>query len=548
MLGTVLGGIGLFLLGMVLLTDGIKAAAGESLRGYLARFTGGRISSAVSGAAITAMVQSSTATTLATIGFVSAGMITLTQAIGIVIGANLGSTATGWLVALLGLKLSVGKIALPLVGVGVLLKLLTRDRLADVGLALSGFGLIFVGIDVLQGGMEALAARFDPTTFPRPTLLGRLVLVGVGTLMTVVVQSSGVAVAATLTALHTGSIDLLQAAALVTGQNLGSSLTTAAGALGASSAAKRTAVAHVLFNVVTTAVVFVILPLEVRALELGCGALGVTEPALLLATFHTAFNVIGVAIFLPALGPLVRVVTHLVPEGGPQLTRRLDPVTELGPLALDAAGLTLREVLQEALGAAQDLLGGGGSRQAIVQRLQTVEDALVRTRDFLAKRRGASGKGSAEVERHVALFHVIDHLERLVETCRERSPFLRVRREPAVLEVQDRLWPALAQLREALEQGRAVPVPELQATSQDIAARRREGRPRLIGATARGELDPSRSARVLEAVRWLDRIGYHSWRAAHHLAAADPTSLPGSKLPETPPTAPTDPAPAPEPA
>lgn len=548
MLGTVLGGIGLFLLGMVLLTDGIKAAAGESLRGYLARFAGGRVSSALTGAAITALVQSSTATTLATIGFVSAGLITLTQAIGIVIGANVGSTATGWLVALLGLKLSVGKFALPLVGVGALLKLLTRDRLADVGLALSGFGLIFVGIDVLQGGMEALAARFDPSTFPRPTLLGRLALVGVGTLMTIVVQSSGVAVAATLTALHTGSIDLLQAAALVVGQNLGSALTTAAGAIGASSSAKRTAVAHVLFNVATSVVVFAVLPLEVRALELGCGAIGVTEPALLLATFHTAFNLIGLAICLPALGPLADAVTRLVPERGPQLTRRLDPVTELGPLALDAAGLTLREVLQEALGAAQERLGAGGSRRAVMERLQHVEDAVVHTREFLGKRRGPTGTRSAVVERHVALLHVLDHLDRLVETCRERSPFVKVRSEAAVLEVQDRLWPALAQLRESLEQGQAVPVPELQATSQEIAACRREGRPRLIDATARGELEPGRSAQVLEVVRWLDRIGYHSWRAAHHLAAADPTSLPGSKLHEAPPAAPAGLTPAPEPS
>lgn len=120
MIGSMLGGVGLFLLGMILLTDGLKTAAGDALRKALARFTGGRFSALVSGATLTAMVQSSSATTLATIGFVSAGILTFEQAVGVIFGANLGTTSTGWLVSLLGFKVSVAAFALPLVGVGAL--------------------------------------------------------------------------------------------------------------------------------------------------------------------------------------------------------------------------------------------------------------------------------------------------------------------------------------------------------------------------------------------------------------------------------------------
>src|SRR5690606_13279944 len=141
-----IGGIGLFLLGMVLLTDGLKAVAGDALRRALERSVRGRLSAVASGTAVTVLVQSSSATTLATIGFVSAGLLAFPRAVGVLLGASLGTTSTGWLVSLLGLKLSVTALALPLVASGALLRLLGRERWAAGGLAMAGFGLIFVGI------------------------------------------------------------------------------------------------------------------------------------------------------------------------------------------------------------------------------------------------------------------------------------------------------------------------------------------------------------------------------------------------------------------
>jgi phosphate:Na+ symporter len=169
---TVTGGIGLFLLGMVLLTDGFKAFAGEALRQASVRFTGTPFKAFGSGALVTMMVQSSSATTVTGIGLVSAGLLTLPQALGAVFGASLGTTSTGWIVSVLGLKASLGFYALPLVGIGAFLKLLAHGRWKSLGLAMAGFGLIFIGIDTLQDGMQRFSDVFALATLPSRGLGG----------------------------------------------------------------------------------------------------------------------------------------------------------------------------------------------------------------------------------------------------------------------------------------------------------------------------------------------------------------------------------------
>ncbi|MCG3153655.1 MAG: hypothetical protein DKINENOH_00245 [bacterium] len=396
-----LGGIGLFLLGMILLTDGLKAVAGDALRRVLSRFVRGPFSALLSGATVTMLVQSSSATTLTTIGFVSAGLLTFPQAVGVLFGANLGTTSTGWIVAVLGLKISVGKLALPLIGIGALLRLLTRDRLAAGGLALAGFGLIFVGIDTLQAGMAHLAERFDPSQLPGETFSGRLLLVAMGIAMTVVMQSSSAAVATTLTALHGGAIDLTQAAALVVGQNVGTTVTAGLACIGAATAAKRTALAHILFNVITGVVALAILPHFVRLADALAHGLEAQPGALALATFHTVFNVLGVLLLLPWTRGYARLIERLVPERGPALTRRLDAtVATVAPVAIEATRLTLREialVLSEYL---QNLLQGRPSRDT----LEPAGRALDETRKFLGRIR-SDPETKSEHQRHIDTLH-----------------------------------------------------------------------------------------------------------------------------------------------
>lgn len=203
------GGIGLFLLGMTLMTDGLKDIAGESLRQWLGRFTGSPLKAMSSGIIFTLIVQSSTATTLATIGFVSAGILTFAQSVGVIIGANIGTTSTGWMVAaLLGVKFSIGQFALPLITAGALLKILAQGRLALTGLVIAGFGLIFFGIELLQVAMSSLANRIDLSIFSTQNFFSKLLLVLIGLVMTVILQSSSAAITTTITALASQIIQL----------------------------------------------------------------------------------------------------------------------------------------------------------------------------------------------------------------------------------------------------------------------------------------------------------------------------------------------------
>ena len=179
-----LGGLGLFLLGMLVMTDGLRGLAGEQLNRRLARFTNGPVSGALAGAFTTALLQSSRATTVAAVGFVGAGLLTFVQALGVIFGANLGTTITGWLVALLGLKLQIGSLVLPLILLGALMRLFARGRWQHAGFALAGFSLLFQGIAVLQAGMVAYDGLVTPVDFPVDTWGGRLQLVAIGIAVT----------------------------------------------------------------------------------------------------------------------------------------------------------------------------------------------------------------------------------------------------------------------------------------------------------------------------------------------------------------------------
>ncbi|MGC1746373.1 MAG: Na/Pi symporter, partial [Pseudolabrys sp.] len=241
---SILGGVGLFLLGMTVMTDGLKALAGSALRTVLAKAAATPMRGAFWGAIATLLVQSSSATTMTTIGLVSAGLLTFPQGLGLVFGANVGTTGTGWLVALIGVRVSLTAAALPMIFVGALVKLLGRGRLSGCGAALAGFGLVLFGLTTLQQGMGGLAERLHPADLPAVLgapgagwfsgMLGVLTLVVVGLAMTAVMQSSTAAIAITMSAHYAGAVGLDQACALIIGQNIGTATSSAMAAIGAS--------------------------------------------------------------------------------------------------------------------------------------------------------------------------------------------------------------------------------------------------------------------------------------------------------------------------
>jgi phosphate:Na+ symporter len=304
--GTLLGGIGLFLLGMTMLTGGLKLAAGKALERMLAAWTRTPLHGLATGVALTALVQSSTAMTVAAIGFVNAGLLGFTPALWVVFGSNLGSSVTGWLVAWLGFAVKVDAFALPFIGLGMALHLTGgATRRGALGQAVAGFGVLFLGIELLREGFTGLG----PQTLPllAADLPGRLLGVLIGVPMTVVLQASSATLAIVLTAVAGGSLPVEAGAAIVIGANVGTTLTGILAALRATPNARRLAAAHVLFNVVAAVAAFALLaPLLAAIHAVGVWLTGRGDAVTQLVIFHTTFNALGVLLMWPLSGPLVR--------------------------------------------------------------------------------------------------------------------------------------------------------------------------------------------------------------------------------------------------
>ncbi|MDX1698800.1 MAG: Na/Pi symporter, partial [Thiohalobacterales bacterium] len=299
---TAAGGLGLFLLGMVIMTDGLRTLAGDATRHILMKFTHTPASGAATGAITTALLQSSSATTVAAVGFVSAGLLTFPSALGIIFGANIGTTITGWLVALLGFKLKVGTLMLPLILAGTLLRLFAGGRRAAFGFGLAGFGLIFIGIDFMQTGMSGFGDIISPDRLPGDTLGGRLLLVLLGMLATIITQSSSAGVATTLTLLFAGMVNFHQAAALVIGMDIGTTFTALLATIGGTTGARRTGLSHVIYNFITAVLALSLIDIYVAGWEqLAPGVLAM-QGEIGLVAFHTLFNILGVIFILPFTG------------------------------------------------------------------------------------------------------------------------------------------------------------------------------------------------------------------------------------------------------
>ncbi len=513
------GGIGLFLLGMVLLTDALKAIAGAALQRALARFTGTPAKALGSGALVTTLVQSSSATTVTVIGFVSAGLLTFPQAIGVVLGASLGTTGTGWIIAVFGLTISIGSYALLFVGLGALGRLLGRGRVRTMGLAVAGFGLIFLGIDTMQAGMAGLSAHFDLGELSAGRLWGHLVAMGVGAVLTVMMQSSSAAVATTLTALHTGTIGFDLAASLVVGAAVGTTVTGALAAIGGTTSAKRTALAHVLFNLSTGLIAIVLLPVLLRVIGLAERHFGLDGGATSLAAFHTAFIALGVLIFLPLIPRFSAFIERALPERGPALTQHLDATLHSAPaVALEATRRALLETAREMLIGARAQLRGVVSRDDITRATQAAE-ALRAIQAFFANIPPISETelvSSSRAAQMLAIDHMVG-LKHCLSPPQGASEVLELAPlQPARQRTLHMIELGLDRLRGEAEAS------DLSALRLELAAlveARHDQRVAIVREAAGGTWEPDRALSLLDGLRWLDRVAYHSVRLCDYLAA-----------------------------
>src|SRR5262245_28157961 len=352
---TLLGGLGLFLLGIHHLTEGLKGLAGDSLRRGLQRLASGRFSAVLSGAIFTAIIQSSTAAILTVIGFVSAGLVTFSQAIGVIMGATLGTTSTPWLLAIFGFRVRIATAALPILGIGALLWIVAKGRLRSTGAILAGFGLLFTAIEYMQTGMKDVSWNFEALTGP-----GSLwILAGIGVVMTIVMQSSTAAAATTLVALNAGSLTFLQGCAMIVGQSIGTTATSALVMIGGSLAVRRAALAHILFSSIVGILGMLFLRPMAAAADWVGAQLYDPDGVLALAAFSSIFKLAGIAAFLPWTDGFSRLIVRMVSgTGSESAVSRLEPaVADAGaPVALEAAWRALLEVARGAIDATRRLL------------------------------------------------------------------------------------------------------------------------------------------------------------------------------------------------
>lgn len=352
-------GLALFLFGMQCLEEGLRDLAGSQLERWLERSTATRGKSLLFGLCGTFLLQSSTLVSLLTIAFISTGLIQLAGGIAILFGANLGATSGIWLLALAGQNLSLSPLALPLLVFGVLMGF-NGAKSKAAGRILLGIAFIFLGIDEIKEGFQSFGDAMDMSELRSEGMLGALLFVTFGILVTVVLQSSHATLMLTLAALAGGQLELGQSLAIAIGSNVGSSVTTAfVGSLGGNRSGQRLALAHVLFNVVTGVLAFLLLTPLTWLVHWLVTPLGLADnPMIQLALFHTLFNGMGVLLFWPLQGALAKALVRWLPEvEEPQVL-----ITDLAPAepsiertharylnerALDSADAAASAVLQE---------------------------------------------------------------------------------------------------------------------------------------------------------------------------------------------------------
>jgi len=341
---TILGSLGLFLYGMKTMSAGIQKSAGDRLQKIMNYMTANRFASVFIGFSITALIQSSSATTVMIVSFVDAGLLTLNQAIGVIMGANIGTTVTGWLVAIIGFKFSISAFALPAVGIGLPLFFIKGLKQKDLGEVLIGFGILFLGLSFLKSSMPDIKNHPEVleflTHFTNRGFISYVIFILAGALITVLVQSSSAAMAITLTMAHAGWIDFPTSAAIILGENIGTTITAYLASLGSGVHARRAARAHTLFNlfgILWMSFLFVPFLTLVNLFVPGDVTSGL--PDLIpshLAMFHTLFNIANTALcigFVPAFSKVVEALVRPKPGEIPKKyeMRYLSPATQSTP-------------------------------------------------------------------------------------------------------------------------------------------------------------------------------------------------------------------------
>ena len=298
---TIAAGVAILLFGMIMLEEGFRVFTKGPLQNLLKKATDKLYKSIGVGALVTALIQSSSLVSVITISFISAGLISLGGGLGLIFGANIGTTATAWLVAGFGLKIKISALAMPMLVFGIIFSFQKKVSFKGIGNVLAGLGFFFLGVHYMKEGFDVFKEYIDLTQYAVPGFLGVVIYTGVGILITTILQSSSATLALILTALSAGQIDYENALALAIGANVGTTITAVLGSLSSNVAGKRLAGAHLIFNVVTGLVALSFIYPLANLVNILSDTFGIssTDYTLKLALFHTIFNIIGVLLMIP---------------------------------------------------------------------------------------------------------------------------------------------------------------------------------------------------------------------------------------------------------
>ena len=384
----VVGGLGVFLLGMKYMSEGLQTIAGSRLRRLIGAVTNNRLMATGVGTAVTTLIQSSSVTTVMVVGFVNAGFMTLSQAIGVIMGANIGTTITGWI-----LVLKIGIYGLPLLGVSALVyRFAKRERWRYIAMVAMGLGMVFFGLELMKNGFKPIRGLdgFDTwfSLFSAASYWGVLKCAAVGCILTLIVQSSSATLGITIGLASTGVIPFETAAALVLGENIGTTITAFLASLGTTTNAKRAAYAHVIFNVLgvvwVTALFSPFIWFVTKFMGLsGVDPYNVVHVTAGIATVHTIFNVTNTLLFLPLTNYLAAFLTWVVPEKAykeaPHLTHldgRLAETPEIGIEQSRIEILRMGEMVKKMLGRLRESIGAEDMDDRIIKKIFHAEEVL----------------------------------------------------------------------------------------------------------------------------------------------------------------------------
>lgn len=479
---TLVGALGFFIYGMKVMSEGIQKAAGSKLRRILGAMTSTRFLGLGTGFLITCLIQSSSATTVMVVSFVNAGLLSLTESIGVIMGANIGTTITAWLVSLFGFKLHIAHFALPILAVGFPMIFSKKNNLKSWGEFIIGFALLFMGLDALKNAVPDIKSNPEAVAFiadfANMGFFSTLLFVLIGTLLTIVVQSSSAAMAITLVLCNQGVIPLDVAAAIVLGENIGTTITANIAAAVANIHAKRAAIAHLVFNIFgVTWMLLVFHPflhlIEImwkpfhNMLQSISPAFAKSDVEMQLSLFHTMFNVINSLLLIWFVNKIATLVTKIVPSRGKAdkeyhleyITTGLMSTPDLSILEAQKEVAKFGDLVKRMNGFVKELITTTDTKEmgkilARVKKYEEITDRIEQdVADYLAKVSQGEMSETSSI-RVRGMLRIIGNLERMGDIYYQMSKGLERKHEQKVFftpEQRERLLKMFDLVDEALE-------------------------------------------------------------------------------------------------